>query len=95
MTNHGSIVPGTAVYVFCITTGTSTAPDGNSDMSFSIDGQTVGSFQLAPTNQTTYDYNVMVYGNSDIPSGTHTLTIQNGEVGGAKSLILLDYIVYR
>lgn len=63
-------------------------------MTFSIDGQTVGSFELAPTGQATYDYNVLVYANSSIPSGTHTFVLQNGQPGGAKSLVLLDYIVY-
>lgn len=83
------------MYVYCIIAHSSTSPDGNSDMVFAIDGQTVGTYKLAPTGQTTYDYNVLVYGNSSISSGLHTLTVQNGEVGGAKSLILLDYIVYR
>ena len=63
-------------------------------MFFTIDGNTVGSFALAPTNQTTYDYNVLVYSNTGLSSGSHTFTLQNGRVGGAKSLVLLDYIVY-
>lgn len=85
---------GTAIYVYGILAHTSTSPDGNSDMLFSMDGQNVGSFALSPTNQTTYDYNVLLYANRSIPSGSHTFVLQNGRVGGAKSLVLLDYIVY-
>lgn len=79
--------------MYCVIAHTSSSPDGNSDMTFVMDGKTAGSFLLAPTNQTTYDYNVLVYSNTGISSGTHTFTLQNGEVGGAKSLVLLDYIV--
>ena len=78
--------------MFCIISHDDTVPDGNSDMTFFIDGETAGTFELAPTGQNTYDYNVPVYANNSIPSGTHTLLIQNGHSGGAKSLLLLDYM---
>ncbi|CAL1696646.1 unnamed protein product [Somion occarium] len=60
---------GSALYVNCIL---SPNLDENSDMSFFLDGQFVGS----------------------IPYGNHTFTLQNGRIGGATSLVLLDSIVY-
>ncbi|OSD05809.1 hypothetical protein PYCCODRAFT_1361583, partial [Trametes coccinea BRFM310] len=85
---------GVAVYVFCIVTRSSTSPDGNSDMTFSIDGQEVGRFVQPPDGDTTYDYNVPVYVNTSLPPGPHQLVILNGQPNGNKSLILLDYVVY-
>lgn len=63
-------------------------------MTFILDGQPVGSFELAPTGSTNYDYNMAVYANSSMPYGTHSFTLQGGSLGGEKSLVLLDYIVY-
>ena len=85
---------GTGIYVYCIVAHTESSPDGNSDMTFFIDGEAVGSFQLPPTGEAVYDYNILVYANSSITSGVHTFALQNGRAGGAKSLVLLDYIVY-
>ncbi|KAL7285825.1 hypothetical protein ACG7TL_000934 [Trametes sanguinea] len=88
------LLVGVAVYVFCIVTRSSTSPDGNSDMTFSIDGQEVGRFVQPPDGDTTYDYNVPVYVNTSLPPGPHQLVILNGQPNGNKSLILLDYVVY-
>ncbi|KAH8086598.1 hypothetical protein BXZ70DRAFT_899946 [Cristinia sonorae] len=87
-------VAGSAIYVYCILAHTSVSPDGNSDITFLIDGEAVGSFFQAPNNATNYGFNVPVYTNASIPSGNHTFTLQNGHVDGPKSLVLLDYIVY-
>ncbi|KAL1952298.1 hypothetical protein VTO73DRAFT_1447 [Trametes versicolor] len=89
-----AVFNGTAVYVFCITTRSSVSPDGNSDMSFFIDGDLVGVFVQTPNGNTTYEYNIPVYVNESLPAGTHTIAIVNGQPGGSKSLVLLDYIVY-
>ncbi|CDO70906.1 hypothetical protein BN946_scf184829.g14 [Trametes cinnabarina] len=85
---------GVAVYVYCIVTRSSTSPDGNSDMTFSIDGQEVGRFVQPPNGDTTYDYNVPVYVNESLAAGPHQLVILNGQPNGNKSLILLDYVIY-
>jgi hypothetical protein len=63
-------------------------------MVFWIDGQAVGSFTKPPSGQDSYQYNVVVYQNGSLPSGKHTFTLQNGQLGGATSLVLLDRIVY-
>ncbi|KAI0651452.1 hypothetical protein C8Q79DRAFT_897976 [Trametes meyenii] len=85
---------GVAVYVYCILTGTYSSPDSYSQLNFVIDGETVGEFMHQPNGDGTYYYNVPVYVNESIPAGTHSLQIVNGQAGGKKSLVLLDYIVY-
>ena len=67
---------------------------GYSDMSFLIDYEPAGSFARAPQGGVLFDYNVLVFANDTLPLANHTLTIQNGHVGGPKSLVLLDYVVY-
>ncbi|KAI0344072.1 hypothetical protein BDW22DRAFT_1327404 [Trametopsis cervina] len=88
------IFNGSAIYVFCIISHSTTKPSGNSNMTFFIDGGAVGGYFLAPSGSETYDYNVLVYANNSLTPGTHSLTVQNGAVGAPKSLMLLDYIVY-
>ncbi|TBU46568.1 hypothetical protein BD309DRAFT_840655, partial [Dichomitus squalens] len=85
---------GVAVYVFCVVTHSFTSPVGNSDMSFFLDGNLVGTFQQPPNGNATYEYNVPVYVNESLPPGQHTIVVVNGELGGNTSLTLLDYIVY-
>lgn len=63
-------------------------------MSFLIDGENVGRFQLAPTGSKTYTYNVLVYANQSLTSGQHTFTLVNGRVGVPHSLVLFDYLIY-
>ncbi|KIK70414.1 hypothetical protein GYMLUDRAFT_271851 [Collybiopsis luxurians FD-317 M1] len=86
---------GTAVYVFCALAESSTSPDGDSDLSFFIDGILAGTFvKKAPGNNNTYDYAVSVFSTTSLSPSQHNLTIQNGHINGAKSLVLLDQIVY-
>ncbi|KAI0358959.1 hypothetical protein OH77DRAFT_1121930 [Trametes cingulata] len=85
---------GTAVYVFCIVTRSAVSPDGNSDMSFFLDGLLAGKFVQPPNGDAGFQYNVPVYVNESLPAGQHSIAIVNGELNGNKSLILLDYIVY-
>ncbi|KAH9891100.1 hypothetical protein C8Q73DRAFT_651697 [Cubamyces lactineus] len=85
---------GVAVYVYCIVTRSSVSPDGNSDMTFFIDGEPVGAFVQPPDGDTAYDYNVPVYTNMSLAAGAHEIVILAGQPNGNKSLILLDYIVY-
>jgi len=84
---------GTAVYVYCIIANSFSSPNGNSDMTFLMDGKPVGSFARTPTGGQTYDYNVLVYQNTSLPSGAHTLSIESGH-GGKIALTMLDRVVY-
>lgn len=63
-------------------------------MKFLIDAQEAGVFQLPANGLKTFEYNTLVFSDTSLPPGPHTLTIQNGRIGGEKSLVLLDYIVY-
>ncbi|KAI0090027.1 hypothetical protein BDY19DRAFT_98976 [Irpex rosettiformis] len=85
---------GSAIYVFCVLAHSFTSPTSTSDMTFYLDGQVVGHFLSVPDGDTTYDYNVPVYSNALLTPGSHSFTLQGGRVGGSKSLVLLDYIVY-
>lgn len=87
-------VLGSAIYVYCILPHSFDLPDSNADMTFIIDGQVVGTFMLHPSGASDYDYDVPVYVNSSIPAGVHSFALQSGHVGGARSLVLLDYIVF-
>ncbi|KAL0950650.1 hypothetical protein HGRIS_007438 [Hohenbuehelia grisea] len=84
---------GSAVYVYCILGHTHEGPNTNTDMTFFLDGQQVGIFQKTPTGATNYDFNTLVYSNTSIPHGPHTLSLENGHLGN-KSLVILDYVVY-
>lgn len=86
---------GTAVYVFCALAESSTSPDGDSDMSFYIDGVLAGTFvKKAPGVNNVYDYAVPVFAIESLTPEQHNMTLQNGHVNGTKALVLLDEIVY-
>ncbi|KAJ3879968.1 hypothetical protein F5051DRAFT_401130 [Lentinula edodes] len=86
---------GSAVYVFCALAESTTAPDGNSDMAFYIDGQPMGTFaKPAPGFDDIYEYQYLVFSIDTLVMGVHTLVLQNGYMNAQKSLVLLDYIVY-
>ncbi|KAI0827537.1 hypothetical protein BC628DRAFT_1432511 [Trametes gibbosa] len=91
---QGNRKTGVAVYAFCIITRAFSNPNGNSDMSFQIDGKDAGTFELAPNGDSTYQYNFPVFSSGVLPSGTHTLTLTVGHMGGDSSLALLDYFVF-
>jgi hypothetical protein len=80
--------------VFCALALTAAGPSGNSDITFSIDGQVAGSFSRPAPNLPGYEYNVLVYSNPSLQPGPHELNIINGKVNGTKSLIILDRVVY-
>ncbi|KAI0756229.1 hypothetical protein C8Q80DRAFT_15800 [Daedaleopsis nitida] len=84
---------GTAVYVYCIVANKVPGADTLTNLTFSIDGQQVGSYTHVPTDSTAFSYQVPVYVNRDLPNKAHTIVIQS--VGDAKaSLVLFDNIVY-
>ncbi|KAH6916756.1 hypothetical protein BKA70DRAFT_310947 [Coprinopsis sp. MPI-PUGE-AT-0042] len=85
---------GSAIYVYCALAKTTSAPFGNSDMTFYIDGDLVGAFFRMAPGTPGYEYDVLVYQNTSIPEGQHTFTLTNGRVDGIRSLVLLDRIVY-
>ena len=82
---------GSAVYVFCILSGSS--PDGNTDMTFFIDDEQVGAFAQAPNGDPTLHYNSLVYSNADLNFGPHTFRLETGHLG-KQAAVFLDYLMY-
>ncbi|KAF8891255.1 hypothetical protein BD779DRAFT_1514187 [Infundibulicybe gibba] len=79
---------GTAIYVFCA------LPRAQAiDISFSLDGLTVGNFTRAPTNSSGFDYNVLVYANTTARPGAHQLIIENG-INSNRSALVFDSAIY-
>ncbi|KAI0084075.1 hypothetical protein BDY19DRAFT_899115 [Irpex rosettiformis] len=82
---------GSAVYVYSII---SRFPSVNTDLTFFIDDEVVGTYTWVSDGDSSFNYNVPVYSNDSIIPGAHTLKVQNGFIGGPESLLLLDYIIY-
>lgn len=85
---------GSAVYVYGILSNANDNPNGNADQKIFINSRQVGTFKHVPDGTGSFVYNALLYANSSLPYGSHTLMIQNGEQGDLSSLILLDYFVY-
>ena len=87
---------GSAIYVYGILAATTPGGlTGFTDLTFFLDGETVGGLVMSTAGQQGFKYNFSVYSNTSIPHGTHNFTMQNGgTAGGGNSLVLLDYIVY-
>ena len=88
------IFAGSALYVFCIIAHTTLYPETNTDMVFVLDGQTMGSLTVVTSGSSYFEYNILVFANNSMPYGQHTFTLQTGRIGGARSLVLLDFIMY-
>ncbi|KAI1796623.1 hypothetical protein LXA43DRAFT_1057509 [Ganoderma leucocontextum] len=83
---------GSAVYVFNIVPNTLPDTTTFANISFTIDGKYVGSFTRAPDSSSAILYNYLVYRNTTLKNGLHTLVMSAG--GGTKSLVLFDYLLY-
>lgn len=85
---------GTAVYVYGI------KGHGDSfsatDLTFQIDGNTVGTFSQPDIDGQGWEYHFQFFKAENLSPTTHTLTILNGVNNKAAiSLLLLDYIAYQ
>ena len=67
--------------------------DTATNMTFSLDGETVGTFDHVPSSSTEFQYNVPVYTNQSLENMQHELVIE-ARNGPQPSLILFDYIIY-
>ena len=79
--------------MYCILTGSTSNPNGNTDLAFFIDNQKVGTFQQAPNGNTSYQYGVNVFAKDGLSNGLHTLDLVSGEAG-KDALVMLDSITY-
>ncbi|KAI5115992.1 hypothetical protein M0805_009064, partial [Coniferiporia weirii] len=83
---------GSAVYVFIILANNLDPTTTLTRLSFSLDGEVVGSFVHSPTTSTDYEYNVTAYANDNLANAQHTLIMQT--TGDTPTLILFDYVIY-
>ena len=81
---------GSAVYVFNILPNTVPRTHTSTNISFSIDGEDVGRFARSPDSSTTFLYNQLVYHNTILDHGPHTLVMTPAD----GTLILFDYLIY-
>ncbi|EKM60240.1 uncharacterized protein PHACADRAFT_167655 [Phanerochaete carnosa HHB-10118-sp] len=86
---------GSAVYVYGILSHSTTAPVSGADITFFIDGVKRGSFSFTPNGpQNTYTYNQLLFTIDGLEEASHAFVLQNGQIDGPISLVLLDYLIY-
>ena len=69
-------------------------PSGASDQTFTVDGHNVSTFKHTPSGDGSFVYNALLYANTSLAHGQHTIKMQNGQSKDLSSLILFDYLVY-
>ena len=79
--------------MYCVIANASTDPTASTGLSFAIDGEQMGTFQLPLDTNATCLYDVPVYVNESMPAGQHTFTLTDDGAGEHTALALLDYIV--
>lgn len=93
VTLHQNCEIGSAVYVYAVLPPATGTKASTAAITFYIDGVLVDEF--SHISGPDYVYNVLVYANSSLSLGSHTITIVNGKPAGENSLFILDSIVYR
>ena len=83
---------GSAVYVFNILPNTLFNTTTFVNITFTIDGEDVGTFTRTPDSTSTILYNQLVYQNAALQDRPHILVMTAG--GDTKSLFLFDYLLY-
>ncbi|KXN89812.1 hypothetical protein AN958_04816, partial [Leucoagaricus sp. SymC.cos] len=66
----------------------------NTYMSFLLNGNPVGEFQLPSSGAESLVYDQLVYQQSGLPLGRHNITIVNGKNDGQVYVMTLDYLEY-
>ena len=64
------------------------------NLSFSIDGSEVGTYDHSPTGGSEFLYNQRCFYSDTLSDGSHTLVISARAPSGQSSLTLFDYLVY-
>lgn len=84
--------PGTAVYVYNVVPNTIPGANTFMNISFAIDGETVGQFLHVPDSISEIMYNHLVYANTTLSDSPHTLVMSAS--GSNESFIFFDYLLY-
>ena len=77
----------------CIITRSDAHPFGNTDMVFKLDGVQAGMLLQPSTNDSTYLYNQVVFSQTGLSPGMHSIRIEVGH-NNTEAVILLDRIIY-
>ncbi|PIL26701.1 hypothetical protein GSI_11228 [Ganoderma sinense ZZ0214-1] len=64
------------------------------NISFALDGETMGHFLRAPDASSEVLYNQLVYANASLADGLHTLVMPVSASGSNASLMFFDYLLY-
>ncbi|GJE89290.1 hypothetical protein PsYK624_053870 [Phanerochaete sordida] len=80
---------GSALYVFGMIDG-----GFGIDLIFYMDEEVVGRFVDPQTSEFTYKYNQVYFSAENLESKPHSFKLQNGEIGGPRSVVLFDYLIY-
>ncbi|KAI1781953.1 hypothetical protein LXA43DRAFT_1053891 [Ganoderma leucocontextum] len=84
--------PGTAVYVYNVIPNFLKGANTFVNVSFAIDGETVGQFSHIPDSTSEILYNHLVYANTSLSDSVHTLVMSAS--GSNESLVFFDYLLY-
>ena len=83
---------GTAVYVYNVVPNTLPGADTQVNISFAIDGETVGTFFHPNDSSSIILYNHLVYSHASLSNTPHTLVMSAS--GDQESLIFFDYLLF-
>ncbi|KAF8209145.1 hypothetical protein K438DRAFT_1451331, partial [Mycena galopus ATCC 62051] len=83
---------GNAIYVFFVIPNFTAGLASAVLCTFFIDGVAVGNFAHQSDGSGTFAYNTLVYQNTSIPQGDHTLLIET--TGADTAVIIFDYVLY-
>ena len=78
--------------MFFILANTIVGSDTAVNVDFFVDGEEVNNYIHNPTASSDFEYNVPVYVNESLPSGSHHLKME--ATGSSSVLILFDYLIY-
>ncbi|KAI1782292.1 hypothetical protein LXA43DRAFT_1051742 [Ganoderma leucocontextum] len=84
--------PGTAVYVYNVIPNFLKGANTFVNVSFAIDGETVGQFSHIPDSTSEILYSHLVYANTSLSDSLHTLVMSAS--GRNESLVFFDYLLY-
>ncbi|KAL0945570.1 hypothetical protein HGRIS_014730 [Hohenbuehelia grisea] len=91
---------GKAIYVYSILSNrvepdsTGTKFNEQSRYFFTLDGNPETPFVHQPNGSNLFEYHSLVFAKADLKDGLHALVLRNGELGGDRSVMRLEQLVY-
>ncbi|KAN0076719.1 hypothetical protein V8E55_010574 [Tylopilus felleus] len=86
---------GSALYIFfIIANNLNNSYIAFTSVQFELDEVLVSTYTHTPSTSTDYQYNVLVYANSSMTPGQHTMVVVPAVNTGNRVLVLFDYLIY-